>query len=65
MCNLTKLKNENLSHEIAELILDNDQSKLKPWWSNPLTSPGDKIKENKPFNICGNQAPCSSRIGYI
>ena len=40
-----------------------DPGKLKPYLFKPLSSFDDEIEENEACSICGNQAPCSSRMG--
>lgn len=48
------------SNEAGKLFVGYDPSKLKL-----LASPCNEIEENKAYNICGNQLPCSSKIGNL
>ena len=58
MPNINYDQSARANNEADKLFLGNDSSKLKT-----PASPCNEIEENKACNICGNQAPCSSRIG--
>ena len=48
------------SNEAGKLFVGYDPSKLKL-----LASPCNEIRENKAYNICGNQLPHSFKIGNL